>query len=91
MENEEKRYEQLSRISRFSIYIIFIVLLIVTSGENGILSSNKNQVRKDLQLDEKEYGFFCSFGSAGRLIGGLVIMNILKKDRRKLLVVFVFL
>ena len=85
MENEEKRYEQLSRISRFSIYIIFIVLLIVTSGENGILSSNKNQVRKDLQLDEKEYGFFCSFGSAGRLIGGLVIMNILKKDRRKLI------
>ena len=85
MENEEKRYEQLSRKARFSIYIIFIALLIAMNSENGILSSNKDQVRKDLQLDEKEYGFFCSFGYAGRVLGSYIIMDILKKDRRKLI------
>ena len=41
----EKPHEQLSRIARFFIFTIFIALSIVMSGDNGVLSSSKKQVR----------------------------------------------
>ena len=50
-ENEEKLivkpHEQLSRAARFLIFVIFIALSIVMSGDNGVLSSSKKQVRRD--------------------------------------------
>ena len=82
---EEKPHEQLSRIARFCIFTIFIALSIVMSGDNGVLSSSKKQVRRDLQLDEKGYGFFGSFASAGRMFGSVAFMGLLQTDRRKLL------
>ena len=89
-ENEEKkfigknRYEQFSRKARFCIFTIFIVLAIIMSADNGVLSSSKKQVRRDLQLDEKGYGILCSLSLVGRMFGNFVIMDILKFDRRKL-------
>ena len=82
---EEKTHEQLSRIARACIFVIFIGLSIVMSGDNGVLSSSKKQVRRDLQLDEKGYGFFGSFASAGRMFGSVAFMGLLQTDRRKLL------
>ena len=84
---EEKPHEQLSRIARFCIFTIFIALSIVMSGDNGVLSSSKKQVRRDLQLDEKGYGFFGSFASAGRMFGSVAFMGLLQTDRRKLLTI----
>ena len=88
-ENEEKLivkpHEQLSRAARFFIFVIFIALSIVMSGDNGVLSSSKKQVRRDLQLDEKGYGFFGSFASAGRMFGSVMFMGLLQTDQRKLL------
>ena len=82
---EEKPHEQLSRIARFCIFAIFIALSIVMSGDNGVLSSSKKQVRRDLQLDEKGYGFFGSFASAGRMFGSCLFIGLLQTDRRKFL------
>jgi MFS family permease len=82
---EKKEHEQLSRIARLCIFGIFIALSIVMSGDNGVLSSSKKQVRRDLQLDEKGYGFFGSFASAGRMFGSVLFMGLLQTDRRKLL------
>ena len=82
---DKKPHEQLSRIARFCIFVIFIALSIVMSGDNGVLSSSKKQVRRDLQLDEKGYGFFGSFASAGRMFGSVAFMGLLQTDRRKLL------
>ena len=84
-ENKPENPEQLSRINRFLIFLIFIALSIVMSGDNGVLSSSKKQVRRDLQLDEKGYGFFGSFASAGRMFGSVAFMGLLQTDRRKLL------
>ena len=84
----EKPHEQLSRAARFCIFLIFIALSIVMSGDNGVLSSSKKQVRRDLQLDEKGYGFFGSFASAGRMFGSVMFMGLLQTDKRKLLPVF---
>ncbi len=61
--DDNKPHEQLSRIACFCIFVIFIALSIVMSGDNGVLSSSKKHVRRDLQLDEKGYGFFGSFAS----------------------------
>ena len=82
---EAKPHEQLSRGARLFIFIIFIALSIVMSGDNGVLSSSKKQVRRDLQLDEKGYGFFGSFASAGRMFGSVMFMGLLQTDRRKML------
>ena len=83
--NENKPQEKFSRVARFFIFIIFIALSIVMSGDNGVLSSSKKQVRRDLKLDEKGYGFFGSFASAGRMIGSCLFMGLLQTDKRKLL------
>ena len=45
---KDKPHEQLSRFARFCIFLIFIALSIVMSGDNGVLSSSKKQVRRDL-------------------------------------------
>lgn len=82
---EEKPHEQLSRLFRGCIFFIFIALSIVMSGDNGVLSSSKKQVRRDLQLDEKGYGFFGSSASAGRMFGSVVFIGLLQTDRRKIL------
>ena len=82
---ETKPHEQLSRGARLCIFIIFISLSIVMSGDNGVLSSSKKQVRRDLQLDEKGYGFFGSFASAGRMFGSVMFMGLLQTDKRKML------
>jgi len=82
---EQKPHEQLSRAARLFIFIIFIALSIVMSGDNGVLSSSKKQVRRDLQLDEKGYGFFGSFASAGRMFGSVMFMGLLQTDKRKVL------
>jgi MFS family permease len=82
---EEKPHEQFSRPARLCIFLIFIALSIIMSGDNGVLSSSKKQVRRDLQLDEKGYGIFGSSASAGRMFGSVVFMGLLQTDRRKLL------
>ena len=82
---DEKPHEQLSRPARLCIFIIFIALSIVMSGDNGVLSSSKKQVRRDLELDEKGYGFFGSFASAGRMFGSCLFIGLLQTDRRKIL------
>ena len=84
---DDKPHEEFSRVARLCIFVIFIVLSIVMSGDNGVLSSSKKQVRRDLQLDEKGYGFFGSFASAGRMFGSVAFMGLLQTDSRKLLTI----
>ena len=84
---DEKPHEEFSRVARLCIFVIFIALSIVMSGDNGVLSSSKKQVRRDLQLDEKGYGFFGSFASAGRMFGSCLFMGLLQTDKRKLLTI----
>ena len=80
-----KANEPLSRTIRFAIFLNFILLSVIMSGDNGVLSSGKKQVRKDLQLDEKQYGMFSSIPGFGRIIGSFIFMFLLKFDNRKLI------
>ena len=84
---DKKPHEQLSRCARLCIFFIFMCLSIVMSGDNGVLSSSKKQVRHDLKLDEKGYGFFGSFASAGRMFGSVMFMGLLQTDKRKFLTI----
>ena len=84
-EKDKKPHEPLSRIARGGIFVIFIILSIIMSGDNGVLSSSKKQVRRDLKLDEKGYGIFGSSASLGRMIGSVSFIGLLQTDRRKLL------
>ena len=65
------------------IYIIFIILIILINSDNDILSTSKKQIIIDLQLNEKKFGFFFSFTSLRRMVGGIIFPNQIKKDKRK--------
>ena len=76
---------QLSRVLRFIIFLTFVCLSIVMSGDNGVLSSSKKMIAKDLNLSDSEYGIFGSIPSTGRIFGSLIFMRLLATDNRKLL------
>ena len=76
---------QLSRITRFIIFLSFILLSVVMSADNGVLSSSKKMIVKDLNLSDSEYGTFGSIPSIGRIIGSLIFMRLLLIENRKYL------
>ena len=76
---------QLSRVTRFLIFLSFILLSVVMSADNGVLSSSKKMIVKDLNLSDSEYGTFGSIPSIGRIIGSLIFMKLLLIENRKYL------
>ena len=84
-QKDEVEKVQLSRVLRFIIFLTFVCLSIVMSGDNGVLSSSKKMVAKDLNLSDSEYGIFGSIPSTGRIFGSLIFMRLLATDNRKLL------
>lgn len=78
---------KLNRYIRAGIFITFVILSIIMSGDNGVLSSNSREVKRDLGLSDKEFGTFASIPVMGRIVGTLIFMKLLQTDRRKSLTV----
>ena len=72
---------------RSQIFFIFITLSIVMSGDNGVLSSNKKQVGRNIFNQD-----FWKFASAGRILGNVVFIGLHQTDRRKIYtLVYIFI
>lgn len=69
---------RLSRYVRFVIFVVLVGLSIVMSGDNGVVSSCSEEIKRDLQLSDAEYGLFGSLPGTGRIIGSLVFMVVLQ-------------
>lgn len=75
---------RLSRVIRFIIFMVLVILSIVMSGDNGIVSSCSEEIKRDLNLNDKEYGLFGSLPGTGRIFGSVIFMFILSIfDNRK--------
>ncbi|MCQ2820248.1 MAG: hypothetical protein MJ252_23530 [archaeon] len=75
---------RLSRVVRFIIFMVLVTLSIVMSGDNGIVSSCSEEIKRDLKLNDKEYGLFGSLPGTGRIFGSVIFMFILSIfDNRK--------
>ena len=48
------------------------------SGDNGVVSSCSEEIKRDLKLSDAEYGLFGSLPGTGRIIGSLIFMFVLQ-------------
>lgn len=89
IEKTQKAEEKvsLSRALRLLIFVGFVALSIVMSGDNGVVSSSSQAIKKDLNLTDAQYGLFGSLPSTGRIVGSVLFMGLLATDNRKLLTV----
>lgn len=68
---------KLNRFPRFFIFVVLVGLSIVMSGDNGVVSSCSEELKRDLKLSDKEYGLFGSLPGTGRIFGSLIFMVVL--------------
>lgn len=78
---------KLKRSMRILIFLTFIFESIAMSGDNGVTSSSSKEIKKDLGMNNAQYGMFGSLPSTGRICGSLMFMGLLYTDNRKLLTV----
>ena len=76
--------KELSRPVRLIIFVVLVGLSIVMAGDNGVVSSCSEEIKRDLKLSEAEYGLYGSLPGSGRIFGSLIFMVILTIfDNRK--------
>ncbi len=75
---------RLNRYVRLIIFADLFFLSIVMSGDNGVVSSCSEEIKRDLNLSDAEYGLFGSLPGTGRIFGSLIFMFVLSIfDNRK--------
>ena len=83
--DENKPHEQIPRKLRAFIFFILISFSILINGSIAILLFCNNQIKRDLQLDDKGYRIFVILLEIGEIFGCIVFIGLLLTDRKKLL------
>ena len=53
-----KQQIDLSRFMRIFIFLLFIILSILVDVDNGVIASSSQKIKKDLQLNDSQFGLF---------------------------------
>lgn len=83
-EPEEERIVLSSKI----IWIMFSFIvgtMLLGSVDGGVIPASNNQMMKEMDINESQYGLFSTFGTLGGLLGALVVATIIGKYNRKYL------
>jgi len=76
----------ISKKKRWSIFLFFIfVISIVSNFDNGIVPAATEKIKKDLDINDSEFGFLGSCDYFGRIISSMIYLNIINKINRKIL------
>ena len=77
--SEEKKTMRLSRITRIIIFSCFFVIHLLNCSDGGVVSARSNQIKEELNINDKSFGLYGSIVQIGRIIGTLSeeIFNIL--------------
>ena len=87
-----ENYTVLSRKIRIFIFSLFLILSVVVDLESGIFNSSVDQLKKDLDMNNAQYGLFVSISFTGRIIGLVIFMVLLNfKHRKFTLIATIFL
>ncbi len=84
----EKPTLRLSRFTRIVIFICFFVIHLLNCSDGGVVSARSNQIKEELQIDDKSFGIYGSIVQIGRIIGTLSVMVLLNLFDRKYLIFF---
>ena len=87
----EKPHIRLSRWTRIIIFVIFFIIHLLNCSDGGVVSARSNQIKEELQIDDKSFGIYGSIVQIGRIIGTLSVMVLLNLFDRKYLIFFALL
>ena len=84
-ENENKKL-RLSRCTRFVIFSCFFLIHLLNCSDGGVVSSRPAQIKKELNIDDREFGIYGSIVQIGRIVGTFSVMVLLNFFNRKYLI-----
>ena len=83
---EGKAHIRLSRWARFIIFVCFFIIHLLNCSDGGVVSARSNQIKEELQINDKSFGIYGSIVQIGRIIGTLSVMILLNLFDRKYLI-----
>ena len=86
-ENENPKMK-LPRAARLVIFVCFFVIHLFNCSDGGVVSARPNQIKKELNIDDRAFGIYGSIVQIGRIIGTLSVMVLLNFFNRKYLIFF---
>ena len=84
-ENENPKMK-LPRAARLIIFVCFFVIHLFNCSDGGVVSARPNQIKKELNIDDRAFGIYGSIVQIGRIIGTLSVMVLLNFFNRKYLI-----
>ena len=88
---EGKPHIRLSRWTRIIIFVCFFIIHLLNCSDGGVVSARSNQIKEELQINDKSFGIYGSIVQIGRIIGTLSVMILLNLFDRKYLIFFALL
>ena len=85
---EGKRHIRLSRWTRIIIFVCFFIIHLLNCSDGGVVSARSNQIKEELNINDKSFGLYGSIVQIGRIIGTLSVMILLNLFDRKYLIFF---
>ena len=85
---EGKPHIRLSRWTRIIIFVCFFIIHLLNCSAGGVVSARSNQIKEELNINDKSFGIYGSIVQIGRIIGTLSVMILLNLFDRKYLIFF---
>ena len=85
---EGKNHIRLSRWTRIIIFACFFIIHLLNCSDGGVVSARSNQIKEELNINDKSFGIYGSIVQIGRIIGTLSVMILLNLFDRKYLIFF---
>ena len=82
---------RLSRLKRILIFICFFVIYLLNCSEEGIVSASSNQIKEELNINDKLFGLYGSIVHIGRIINIIFVFILLDLCNRKYLIFLVLI
>ena len=86
--SEEGKHIRLSRWTRIIIFVCFFIIHLLNCSDGGVVSARSNQIKEELNINDKSFGIYGSIVQIGRIIGTLSVMILLNLFDRKYLIFF---
>ena len=83
---EGKPHIRLSRWTRIIIFACFFIIHLLNCSDGGVVSARSNQIKEELNINDKSFGIYGSIVQIGRIIGTLSVMILLNLFDRKYLI-----
>lgn len=85
VQNENPKL-RLSQWTRLIIFVCFFIVHLFNCSDGGVVSARPNQIKKELDLNDKAFGIYGSIVQIGRIVGTFSVMVLLNFFNRKYLI-----